>query len=189
VDDQRPPAVQVRSAAPDELAQSRAEAREEGLRAGLEQAQKKYEQELAVERVKITEAIQNFKSQAGQYYARAEVELVQLSLAIAAKILHREAQVDPTLLAALVRVTLEKLQRGTSVTVCVRPEEVPDWKRYFEAHKNDHTLVEVKGNPALQPHDCILETELGVTDVGLSSQLKEIEKGFFDLLAQRPDTK
>jgi flagellar assembly protein FliH len=174
---------------PEELEQYKAEARGEGMREGLLQAQKKFEQELVGERAKIEETIRNFRSQAGQYYARAEVELVQLSLAIAAKILHREAQVDPTLVAALVRITLEKLQHGTNVTVCVRPEEVAEWNKYFELHKEDQSRVQVKADPALQPHDCILETELGVTDVGLSSQLKEIEKGFFDLLAQRPDTK
>ncbi len=173
----------------EDLERCKAEARAEGVREGLLQAQKTFELELAGERAKIEEAIRNFRSQAAQYYARAEVELVQLALAIAAKILHREAQVDPTLVAALVRITLEKLQHGTNVSVCVRPEEVAEWNKYFELHKDGQSRVQVKADPALQPRDCILETELGVTDVGLSSQLKEIEKGFFDLLAQRPDTK
>jgi flagellar assembly protein FliH len=35
----------------------------------------------------------------------------------------------------------------------------------------------------------VLETELGETEIGLEAQLKEIERGFFDLLAQRPDSK
>ena len=33
----------------------------------------------------------------------------------------------------------------------------------------------------------MLETELGTTQLGLDAQLKEIEKGFADLLAQRPE--
>jgi flagellar assembly protein FliH len=36
-------------------------------------------------------------------------------------------------------------------------------------------------------YDCLLETELGVANFGLDTQLKEIEKGFFDLMALRPD--
>jgi flagellar assembly protein FliH len=31
-----------------------------------------------------------------------------------------------------------------------------------------------------------LETELGTTNFGLDTQLKEVEQGFFDLLALRP---
>ena len=44
-------------------------------------------------------------------------------------------------------------------------------------------------DPSIEVHNCILETELGTTELGLDAQLKEIEQGFFDLLAQRPDNK
>ena len=49
--------------------------------------------------------------------------------------------------------------------------------------------MEVKADPSVEAHNCILETELGTTELGLDAQLKEIEQGFFDLLAQRPDNK
>jgi flagellar assembly protein FliH len=115
--------------------------------------------------------------------------MVHLSLAIAAKILHRESQVDRMLVAALVRVAMEKLQRGTGATVRVPPEEVADWNRYFEGGNGADIRVEVTADPAVEAHNCILETELGTTELGLDAQLKEIEQGFFDLLAQRPDGK
>jgi flagellar assembly protein FliH len=35
----------------------------------------------------------------------------------------------------------------------------------------------------------VLETEMGVTNFGLDTQLKEVEQGFFDLLALRPVTR
>jgi flagellar assembly protein FliH len=47
-----------------------------------------------------------------QYFVRAEAEIVQLALAIAAKILHREAQVDPMLVATLVRMASIKCARA-----------------------------------------------------------------------------
>ena len=49
--------------------------------------------------------------------------------------------------------------------------------------------MEVKGDPAIEAHNCVLETELGVTELGLDAQLKEVEQGFFDLLAHRPTAK
>ncbi len=166
-----------------------AAARAEGIREGLQQAQQSLEQQLASERVKVAEAIRDFAEKTGEYYSRAEVEMVHLSLAIATKILHREAQVDRMLVAALVKVALEKLQHGTSASVRVRPEEVADWNRYFEGNMNGEIRVEVKPDPSVAAHNCILETELGTTELGLDVQLKEIEQGFFDLLAQRPDNK
>jgi flagellar assembly protein FliH len=118
-----------------------------------------------------------------------EIELVHLSLAIAAKILHREAHVDRMLVAALVKVAMGKLQHGTTAAVRVRPEEVADWNRYFEGDTGGEVRVEVKPDPLVEAHSCILETDLGTTELGLDAQLKEIEQGFFDLLAQRPDNK
>ncbi len=73
--------------------------------------------------------------------------------------------------------------------VRVRPEEVADWNRYFEGNGSGEIRVEVKPDPSVEAHNCILETELGTTELGLDAQLKEIEQGFFDLLAQRPDNK
>jgi flagellar assembly protein FliH len=166
-----------------------AAARAEGIREGLQQAQQSLEQQLAGERAKVAQAMRDFAQKTSDYYSRAEVEMVHLSLAIAAKILHREAQVDRMLVAALVKVALEKLQHGTSASVRVRPEEVADWNRYFEGNTNGEIRVDVKPDSSVVAHNCILETELGTTELGLDVQLKEIEQGFFDLLAQRPDNK
>jgi flagellar assembly protein FliH len=173
----------------EDLALKLAEARAEGLREGLQGAQQSFEKRLADERAKIAEAIRAFAQKTNEYYSRAEVELVHLSLAIAAKILHREAQVDRMLVAALVKVAMEKLQQGTTATVRVRPEEVADWNRYFEGNTTSEIRLEVKADPLVEAHNCILETDLGSTQLGLDAQLKEIEQGFFDLLAQRPDDK
>jgi flagellar assembly protein FliH len=185
-------ASQVRSPGRDasvELELRLAAARADGIREGLQQAQQNFEKELANERAKVAEALRAFAQKASDYYSRAEIELVHLSLAIAAKILHREAQVDRMLVAALVKVALEKLQHGTEATVRVRPEEVADWNRYFEGNAGGEIRVEVKPDALVEPHNCVLETELGTTELGMDAQLKEIEQGFFDLLAQRPDHK
>lgn len=169
----------------EELELKLAAARAEGIREGLQQAQ----QSLDNERAKVAEAVRLFSQKTTDYYSRVEIELVHLSLAIAAKILHREAQVDRLVVAALVKVALEKLQQGTTATVRVRPEEVADWNRYFEGNGGGEIRVEVKPDPLVEAHNCILETDLGTTQLGLDAQLKEIEQGFFDLLAQRPDSK
>lgn len=184
--------TQVRSPGPgtaEDLEARLAAARAEGMREGLQQAQQSFAEQLTGEREKVAEAIRGFSQKTSEYYSRVEVELVHLSLAIAAKILHREAQVDRMLVAALVKVAVEKLQHGTSATVRVHPEEVADWNRYFEGNGGGEIRVEVKPDPAVAAHHCLLETELGTTELGLDTQLKEIEQGFFDLLAQRPDSK
>jgi len=39
------------------------------------------------------------------------------------------------------------------------------------------------------PDDCVLETDVGSASFSIEAQLKEVEQGFFDLLAQRPQIK
>ncbi len=144
-----------------------------------------YELKLQAARAPIAAAIQGFEAQLDEYYPRVEAEVVQLALAIAAKILHREAQVDPMLVATLVRMTVEKLREGTKVTVRVCPKRARQWKEYF-AGQSQSARVEVIEDEQLSEHDCLLESELGVANFGLDTQLKEVEQGFFDLLALRP---
>jgi flagellar assembly protein FliH len=145
-----------------------------------------YESKLQAARAPIAAAVAAFAAEREQYFSRVEKEIVQLSLSIAAKILHRESQVDPTLVAALVRMTIEKMREGSSVTVRVGPGRAKLWKEYF-ASQSGTAHIEVTEDPGLTMYDCLLETELGVANFGLDTQLKEIEKGFFDLMALRPD--
>jgi flagellar assembly protein FliH len=177
------------TSASDNLDQRIAEAHAQGIREGMMQAQQTLGKQLESERAIIVTTIQGFEKQLNGYYAKVEVELVHLALGIAAKILHREAQVDRMLVAGLVKVALEKLQQGTRVTVHVRPENVTPWIQYFQEQTASRIHIEVKPNPALEVNNCVLETELGTTELGIETQLKEIEKGFFDLLAQRPEAK
>jgi len=68
----------------------------------------------------------------------------------------------------------------------VVPEACPEWREYF-ASRLTGTKVEVLEDSQLPPDGCMLETELGAADIGIVAQLKEIERGFFDLLAKRPE--
>ena len=144
-----------------------------------------FEHRLAASHAPILAAVAAFNEQRSEYFTRAEAEIVQLALAIAAKILHREAQVDPMLVASLVRIAVERLREGSSVTVRVGRGKAERWKEYFSSQAMV-ARVEVVEGADLSDHDCLLETELGVANFGLDTQLKEVEQGFFDLLALKP---
>lgn len=161
------------------------EERTAAVREVEQKLRQEYEQKLVALRRTTADAILDFTRERNDYFARLEAEIVQLSLAIAAKILHREAQVDPMLVATLVRIAAEKLRDASSITVRTRPERAESWKQYFAAFPN-LARVEVVEDATLAEGDCILETELGAANFGLDAQLKEVEQGFFDLLALRP---
>ena len=163
-----------------------ARARKEGRDEGLAQGLAEFEKKLAGEKQALVQTIREFARERDTYFQRVEAEAVGLALAIARKILHREAQVDPLLLAGVVRVGLDHVAAGTSVRLRVHPSQVQAWKEFFSQQHDLQSLPELMGDPTLGPGRCLLETELGSTDLTLETQLKEIEQGFFDLLAQRP---
>ena len=188
--DERPQEkVIVRDSAPrsneEETARLVADARAEGIREGDRLARAGFQEELGRERARVAEVIAGLQQEREEYYSKVEVQLVHFALAIAAKILHREAQVDRMVVAGLVKVMVEKLQQGTRVTVHVHPEAAEGWRHFF--HEN--STMQIVEDLSLKPTDCVFETELGTAEVGLDAQLKEIEKGFFDLLAQKPTLK
>jgi len=166
-----------------ERALREAQAREIGRIEGETKAKSQIEEMLRKERETLRESLEKFAGERSQYFEKVEAEVVQLALSIARKVLHREAQIDPDLLMGLVRYTLEKLRDGTRVKVRVHPSRVPAWRQLA----NDET--EVVGDSKLEPGLCMVETELGTTAVGVDAQLKEIEQGLIDLLAQRPEAR
>jgi len=163
-----------------------AEVFEQGRQSGQQQLRSESDAALAKNREQIDDALQQFALERQGYYRRIEGEVVQLALAIARKILHREAQLDPGVLAGIVRITLEKLDTSTKVNLHVHPTETADWRLYFASQMEGVPAPEVHEDPAIAPGECRIETSLGSTEIGLQAQLKEIETGLLDLLAERP---
>jgi len=147
-----------------------------------------YESRLEQEAAKVRHTIEIFQDEQKSYFARVETDVVHLALAIATKILHRESQIDPLLVAALVRVAIDKLHDGSRVSLRVSPAKTDKWRKRMANPVNGTTIAVIE-DPQLDPDDCILETDLGSANFSIDAQLKEVEQGFFDLLAQRPQVK
>ncbi len=161
-------------------------ARQEGLSAGELRSAESFRAQLQLIRESVSASIASFARERAEYFAKVETEVVQLALAIARQILHREAQVDPLLLAGLVRVALEKVKSATSVKVRVNPHNLTHWQSCFAQTMEAITAPTLIEDAALEYDRCIIETSLGTTELSVELQLKEIERGFLDLLAKRP---
>src|SRR5271165_3896914 len=153
-----------------------------------EAAQKARELAMQQERSALLSALQEFEGRRDDYFRRVETEVVRLALAIARKVLHREAQMDPLLLAGVVRVALDQMQAGSRVVLRTSPDSVELWREFCEQHSQGKQTVEVVADSALEQHRCVLQAEVGSSEISLDSQLQEIESGFFDLLREHLPT-
>ena len=161
---------------------------EAGRREGEAQAIAAAGAQLEETRKSISEALEQFARERQEYYRRVERELVQLALSIARKILQRESTIDPLLLAGMVRVQLEGMNQSTRTSVRVHPDQVSDFRSFFARHLPEKQ-PEVIEDASLELNRCILQTDLGTTEIGPEVQLKEIEQGLLDLEAARPHIK
>jgi flagellar assembly protein FliH len=165
---------------PAAIERARSEAKTE---ARLEWAEE-LEEKVAKEQLVVLAACEEFRKERVKYFAGIEAEVVKLALAIAARVLHREVKLDPLLLAGAVRVALEKLAEGSTVVVRVPADEVDRWREIL-AEGQGHSL-ELMGDESLHAGECVIDTSVGRVELGVNAQLEEIERGFFDLLQQRP---
>ncbi|MEO8736321.1 MAG: FliH/SctL family protein [Edaphobacter sp.] len=159
-------------------------AKREAVTESRERWQEELEERVAVERAQVMRTCEEFAKERARYFAGVEAEVVKLALAIAARVLHREAKLDPLLLTAAVRVALEKVADNSTTILRVPVTEVERWQKVFMPElKAEVQLVE---DERLGAGECVLETNVGRVELGVSAQLEEIEKGFFDLMQQRP---
>jgi flagellar assembly protein FliH len=146
--------------------------------------EKEMEDKIAQERAQVVKSCQEFFRDRARYFAGVEAEVVKLALAIAARVLHREAKLDPLLLAGVVRIALEKVAEDSTTVLRVPVSEVEMWREAFLA--THESPLQIVGDERLGAGDCMINTNVGTVDLGVDTQLQEIERGFFDLLQRRP---
>lgn len=142
------------------------------------------QQRLAEDRAMVRKACEDFDRERTRYFSAVEGQVIKLSLAIAARVLHREARIDPLLLSAAVRVALEKVAEESETRLRVPVSDVAQWQAEFDAGAA-HS-VKLIAQEGMARGECVLETSVGTVELGIEAQLGEIERGFYDLLQKRP---
>ena len=140
---------------------------------------------------RIEPAIQRFAAGAHELAAtrprarrEAEEDVVMLAVAIARKLLHREIAVDPESLLGLVKAALQRIDIRELHRIRVSPEDA----RALEEALNgpgSQRRIEISVDQNLERGAAIFETTRGNLDASIDTQLKEIERGFLDLVKAR----
>ncbi len=157
----------------------------EAYEAGGKSQQSMHASSLAMAAGHFAEAMEEFRHGRDSYLAEVEREVVRLALALAERVLHREAQMDPLLLSGAVRVALGQLAETTEVKLRVPIDEQEMWEEMLRLMPNLPLRPELVGDERMKAGECTIETHLGTVDIGVRAQLAEVERGFFDLLEHR----
>jgi flagellar assembly protein FliH len=167
----------------EETARSFAEGRARGMeeaRMADHQAQHAiHSQESTARATELARLVQQFATERDRYLERIETEVVRLALAIAARILRREAQTDPLLLLGAVRVALGQLAGATRLRLRVPATHASLWKDAVALLPSRAARPEIVSDEAMRLGECALESELGSVDLAVPAQLAEIERRLF----------
>jgi flagellar assembly protein FliH len=160
------PDVQQRIAAQERDAFAKGYA--QGERAGTEAAATRAEGMLR----RLGQTVDELASVRGEIIRRTERQMIQLVLAIAERVVHREISIDRTLLAGMARAALDRLGEYGSATIRLHPEDFAA----IGAKATSEGPVRVVADPVVTRGGCLVQSDFGFMDASPDAQFKELAR-------------
>jgi len=141
----------------------------QGERSGQEVADQRGEAMLR----RLTETLQELTQIRSQMIHQTERQMVELTLAVARRVVHREVSLDPDLLVAMARVALDRLGEAAKITVRLNPDDyqLTGAARMTQLNAGNVTVVP---DGRIARGGCRVESEMGILDAGIDAQIQEI---------------
>lgn len=139
----------------------------QGERAGAEAAAAR--SEAVLQRLKQT--VGELQALRAEMIHKTERQVVQLSIAIARRIVHREITLDNDLLSAMARVALDRLGESSTATIRLHPD---DYAATVTSSDDSTGVVRVVADPMVRRGGCMVHSEFGLIDVSADAQIQEL---------------
>jgi type III secretion protein L len=124
-------------------------------------------------------AVAGVNASRDRYLAESEPELIRLAARIAQKIIGEELRTSPEAIVSIARECLQSLGRERSLTLRVSCADLDVMRRRIETVREmagPHRSIEVIADVAVSPGGCIVESEYGVIDARLDTQIRCMEE-------------
>lgn len=142
----------------------------QGERSGAEAAAAR--SEAVLQRLKQT--IGELQALRAEMIHKTERQVVQLAIAMAKRIVHREISLDPELLSAMARVALDRLGDAASATIRLHPDDYAATAGVNSDARTDSSVVRVVADPVVRRGGCLVQSEFGLIDVSADAQIQEL---------------
>jgi flagellar assembly protein FliH len=146
----------------------------QGERAGAEAAGKRAEGMLR----RLKDTLDELAGLRAEMLHRTERQIVQLSLAIAKRVVTREISLDRGLLVAMARSALDRLGDHASATIRLHPEDYAAVSAGLPQVQDGH--VQIKADPLVSRGSCLVQSDFGVMDVTPEAQFDELARVLLD---------
>jgi flagellar assembly protein FliH len=183
-------AAQILAKANQDAAIIRKQAQEQGQKAAIDTAEKnvharvdnQIRQQLQTALPAVNQLVQAMAGERLQWLEKWEQNAVQLSVAIAQKIIRRELVKRPEITLALIREALELASGSQMLKVYMNPQDhAALGKQAAELAKQlaHHTPTEILPHEGVTVGGCVVQSEFGTIDQQIESQLARITEELF----------
>lgn len=160
---------------------------DQGYAEGRAHAEEEVRQEWSGKLAEAKALLENAYRMKEQIIQEAEPFLVELSTAIAAKIIGRELESSPELVIELIRKSLLRRREQGVVTLCVAPDQfafVQAARDELELAVDSQAELQIVPDPTVTDHGCIIRTSLGSIDARIDTQLEEVKQALLQAAAE-----
>lgn len=156
----------------------------EGFEAGRKDAERAVLEQYAAQIEEGRTVLEQAHEAARRIIAESEPFLVELSCAIAAKIVGRKLEESPDLAVELVREALKRTASKENILLCVAPSQFA----YIQSVRDElASVIDAEAELVIVPdhsvkdQGCVVKTSFGTVDARVETQLSEIKQALLDL--------
>jgi len=162
---------------PHDCSQLQQEAFEAGMQAGLEKGREEVRQPAHREMQRALSLVAQTEQLRVESTIQGEFNIVELALAIARKIIHREITLDPGIVVEQVRQLVEAIAEKGLITIRAHPSEIShlqSFRAFVLGADGQPARLSFEGDESIHPGGCIVESSQFFIDATIETQLQKI---------------
>jgi flagellar assembly protein FliH len=157
---------------------------DQGYQDGLVQAETAIRQQYADMLQEATAILEQAYSLKQQIIQEAEPFLIELSCAIAEKIVGKQLTLTPEWTIELIKRLLSRRKEKGSITLCVAPQHfayIQDAREELLHAVDSQAELEILPDASVHDHGCVIRSAFGSIDARIDTQLKEIKSALQEI--------
>jgi len=146
---------------------------EAGLKQGRQEAGSEFKRGLEL----LTEYARILQAEKRELADQAERSSIELAFMLAQKILGIELEMKPEAVGAVARMALEQVLDCNQIEMKVNPEDftyLKSMQQDLQSLLSSQAQLEIRADKALGRGSCVIETERGLLDARITSQLETL---------------
>jgi flagellar assembly protein FliH len=170
-------------------------ARQEGYQIGHQEGYSQAEDSVRAQYANLIENAKSIIEQAGfikqQMILEAEPFLIELSCAIAEKIIGRQLTMEPEWIVDSISKVLQRKREQGVISLCVSPSQfafIQDAREELMLSIDSQAELQVLPDPSVNDFGCVVRSSFGSIDARIDTQLEEIKEALLQLFRRSEGT-